>query len=306
VKVLPRHPSSIPSGRSLKSMGLTYESIPDDKIDWIRKQEVFWVATAPLTGDGHVNVSPKGLRGSFFVEGPNEVWYEDLTGSGCETIAHLREPGNGRITILFNAMEGGPLIMRLYGKGTVHEFGTPEYDAKIPPSKRKPGSRSVIVIRVHRVGTSCGWGVPYYKFIGHRRSLLAFNQNAELKDNKFIASGEPSSAELDSGPKRGIRKMMWMRYNRSSIDNLPALSENGPCMSFIPPFSSTMPNTEEGAIRVREPRSTAASSMTQPATAVMKPQSNDGYYAFVGMIIGLMIPFVVKDLAQLTRRLTRM
>ncbi len=53
-------------------MGLTYESIPDDKIDWIRKQEVFWVATAPLTGDGHVNVSPKGLRGSFFVEGPNE------------------------------------------------------------------------------------------------------------------------------------------------------------------------------------------------------------------------------------------
>ncbi|KLO07052.1 hypothetical protein SCHPADRAFT_860666 [Schizopora paradoxa] len=287
-------------------MGLSFDSIPDDKIEWIRKQEVFWVATAPLSGDGHVNVSPKGLRGTFYVEGPNEVWYEDLTGSGCETIAHLREPGNGRITILFNAMEGAAQIVRLYGKGTVHELGTPEYEAKIPPSKRMPGSRSVIVIKVHRVGTSCGWGVPYYKFEGHRRSLLTFNQNAEKKDNNFVPSEEPDGSKPVAGPRHGIRQMMWMRFNRSSIDSLPALSENGPCLSFLLPFSSAMPDTKEGGFRVREPGRVASSAQSQPEVVISKHQGNEKYYFFLGTIIGLIVPFVVRDIAEVFRRITNM
>ncbi|KAJ2971623.1 hypothetical protein NUW54_g12463 [Trametes sanguinea] len=89
-------------------MGKFYESIPDFLITWLEKQEVFWVATAPLSPEGHVNISPKGIRGSFRVGSPNRVWYQDLTGSGAETIAHIRE--NGRITLCFNAFEGPPRI----------------------------------------------------------------------------------------------------------------------------------------------------------------------------------------------------
>ena len=85
-------------------------------MSWIRDQKVFWVATAPLGPGGHVNVSPKG--GLYFgLENPKSFWYMDLTGSGNETISHLYEPGNGRITVMFNAFEGAPKIVRLWGQG---------------------------------------------------------------------------------------------------------------------------------------------------------------------------------------------
>ena len=104
-------------------MGVFYESIPDALISWIREQKVFWVATAPLAGNGHVNVSPKG--GEYFgVPDAHSFWYLDLTGSGNETISHLHEPRNGRITVMFNAFEGPPRIVRLWGKGM---------DLAIPP-----------------------------------------------------------------------------------------------------------------------------------------------------------------------------
>ncbi|KDQ23187.1 hypothetical protein PLEOSDRAFT_1024841, partial [Pleurotus ostreatus PC15] len=151
-------------------MGQFFEEIPENLITWILKQQMFWVSTAPLKSDGHVNVSPKGLEGSFHVVDSRRVWYEDLTGSGNETIAHLRE--NGRITILFNAFEGLPRIARLFGKGTVYEYGTPEYEELLPPSVRKPGSRAVIMVDVYKVGTSCGYAVPYYDFKGHRSKLV--------------------------------------------------------------------------------------------------------------------------------------
>jgi hypothetical protein len=109
-----------------------FKSIPQNHIAWINTQQIFWIATAPLAPDGHVNVSPKGVSGTFHVMNPNKVWYEDLTGSGTlfriyictmsswvregvETISHLRE--NGRITVMFNAFEGPPRILRLWGKG---------------------------------------------------------------------------------------------------------------------------------------------------------------------------------------------
>ena len=102
-------------------MGRTYESIDDEMREWIGAQHLFFVATAPLAADGHVNLSPKGLD-TFAVLGPREVAYLDLTGSGVETVAHLRE--NGRITLLFSAFEGRPRIVRLYGRGAVVELGT--------------------------------------------------------------------------------------------------------------------------------------------------------------------------------------
>ena len=97
-------------------MGTFYETIPESLIKWILQQKVFWVATAPLSASGHVNVSPKG--GEYFgVIGDSKFWYMELTGSGSETLAHLYEKNNGRITIQFNAFEGGPRIVRLFGKG---------------------------------------------------------------------------------------------------------------------------------------------------------------------------------------------
>jgi hypothetical protein len=95
-------------------MGVFYETIPQSLIDWIREQKVFWVATAPLSKAGHINVSPKG--GQYFgVIDEKTFWYHDLSGSGNETISHLYE--NGRITIMLNAFEGAPKIVRLWGYG---------------------------------------------------------------------------------------------------------------------------------------------------------------------------------------------
>lgn len=97
-------------------MAVFYETIPESLIDWIRQQRVFWVATAPLSPSGHVNLSPKG--GQYFgVIDERTFWYQDLSGSGIETISHLLEPHNGRITVMFNAFEGPPKIIRLWGHG---------------------------------------------------------------------------------------------------------------------------------------------------------------------------------------------
>jgi hypothetical protein len=101
-------------------MGVFYEDIPASLTPWILEQKMFWVATAPLSGKMHINVSPKG--GEYFgVVDSKTFWYMELTGSGIETIAHLHEPGNGRITIMLNAFDGPPKIVRLWGKGECAE-----------------------------------------------------------------------------------------------------------------------------------------------------------------------------------------
>src|SRR5215210_7124048 len=108
-------------------MARTYEQIDDTMREWIARQPMFFVATAPLAGDGHVNVSPKGPGGTLRVLGPARVAYLDLVGSGAETIAHLRE--NGRIVVMFCAFEGPPRIVRLHGHGRVTQLGEPDFDA---------------------------------------------------------------------------------------------------------------------------------------------------------------------------------
>src|SRR5215211_2315452 len=107
-------------------MARTHERIDDHLRDWIARQPMFFVGTAPLAGDGHVNVSPKGPGGTLRVLGPDLVAYLDLTGSGAETIAHVRE--NGRIVVMLCAFEGPPRILRLHGRGTVHLPGSDGYE----------------------------------------------------------------------------------------------------------------------------------------------------------------------------------
>ncbi|KAK0217250.1 hypothetical protein IW262DRAFT_1508857 [Armillaria fumosa] len=202
-------------------MGKFYDEIPGYVIAMIKKQHMFWVATAPLSADGHVNISSKGVEGTFHIIDSHTVWYEDLSGSGVETISHLRE--NGRITILFNAFEGPPSIVRLLDAvGQFYEFGTSEYNAFIPPETRHPGSRAVIMVDVHKVGTSCGYAVPFYEFKSHRTRLLEFAAKFELAD---IEAEEADKAAICQPPRPddGLKRY-WIQHNVQSIDGLPGMT----------------------------------------------------------------------------------
>jgi hypothetical protein len=180
-------------------MGRVLETITPELAAFIDAQPVFFVATAPATG-GHLNLSPKGLD-SFAVLGPREVAYLDLTGSGAETIAHLRE--NGRITLMFCAFDGKPNIVRLYGHGEVIPVDDPAatpFLARLP-APDLPGARSVIRVDVERVSTSCGFGVPLMTFAGTRSQLL------------------------DWAEKQGPEGLVEYRAQKNvvSIDGLPAM-----------------------------------------------------------------------------------
>ncbi|KZT68474.1 hypothetical protein DAEQUDRAFT_751279 [Daedalea quercina L-15889] len=204
-------------------MGKFYDSIPPNLIKWVEAQQMFWVASAPLGGEGHVNVSPKGLKGTLHIANENQVWYEDMSGSGSETMAHLREPGNGRITIMFCAFDGAPRIMRLFGHGLVLEFGTLGYDELLPPDVRHPGSRCAVVVDIHKVGTSCGFGVPQYAFLAHRPTLYNWCAQLEAADQAHDAtSGVTASPSEPQVAEKGL-KAYWIKENLKSIDGLPAM-----------------------------------------------------------------------------------
>lgn len=181
-------------------MGKIFEGIDDKTAAWIREQRGFFVATAPLSEDGHINCSPKG-GDSFRVIGPMTVAYQDLTGSGAETIAHLRE--NGRIIIMFCAFGGPPKIVRLHGIGDVVAAGHPDFDSLSRQFPQNPGTRAIIRVKVRRVSDSCGYGVPSFDFRGRRDSLDKW-ANAQGTD------------KLDE-----YRRSKNMR----SIDGLPALDD---------------------------------------------------------------------------------
>jgi Pyridoxamine 5'-phosphate oxidase len=152
-------------------MATVYEAIDDKLRTWIAKQPVFFVGTAPLSGDGHVNVSPKGMAGTFVVLGPQRVAYLDYFGSGIETVAHLRE--NGRIVIMFCAFQGPPKIVRLHGKGRVVLPEQPEFAALRGQfgKERTHAQRSIIVVDLDRVADSCGYSVPRMDFVEDRAVL---------------------------------------------------------------------------------------------------------------------------------------
>ncbi len=150
-------------------MAKLYDCITEELQQFITQQQIFFVATAPLSPDGHVNLSPKGFD-CFRVLSPNRVAYLDLTGSGNETSAHLQE--NGRITFMFCAFAGEPLILRLYGQGQTLLPSAPEWEEVSALFPTLPGTRQIITATINRVQTSCGFGVPLYELVGDRDHLL--------------------------------------------------------------------------------------------------------------------------------------
>jgi len=171
-------------------MGKLFDSIEPKLADWIGRQRLFFVATAPDEG-GHVNVSPKGPIGTLRVVGERTVEYDDHVGSGAETAAHLRE--NGRICLMLCAFEGPPRIVRLHGHGTVIPAGDPSEN----------GTRAVVRIEVERISDSCGFGVPLMDYVGERPQRERW---------------------LESKGADGIRDYVRER-NGESIDGLPAFSD---------------------------------------------------------------------------------
>jgi Pyridoxamine 5'-phosphate oxidase len=149
-------------------MSQTFDRIDASLVKWIDGQHVFFVATAPLDGNGLVNCSPKGLD-SLRVTGERELVYVDFTGSGVETIAHLKE--NGRIVIMMCAFEGPPRIVRLQGRGDALAPGSAEFAALIGRFPAHLGVRALIRVRVERISDSCGYAVPLMRFERERDAL---------------------------------------------------------------------------------------------------------------------------------------
>lgn len=192
-------------------MSKLYPELDERLKKFIARQSVFFVATAPCLSPGgeggHVNVSPKGLKDTFTVLGPHSVAYLDLTGSGAETIAHLRQ--NGQITIMFCSFDHSTKILRLYGTGEVLLPGSPRWDELAAHFPRTADAaaltgaeRSIIVVDVHRIADSCGYAVPVMEL-------------AEERDVLDMWCEGKSAAELAA---------YRAEKNAVSIDGLPALS----------------------------------------------------------------------------------
>jgi len=180
-------------------MGASFDSINDQARRFIEAQHVFFVATAPSGGDGHVNLSPKGYD-TFRVLGPNRVAYLDLTGSGAETVAHVRQ--NGRITLLFCALDGKPNLVRLYGRASVAEPGDAAYDEIAALVADNRGARAAIVVDVDRVSTSCGFSVPLFEYVGERPTL---DEWVERKSDEDLAAyrADKNARSIDGIPSIG-------------------------------------------------------------------------------------------------------
>lgn len=181
-------------------MGKVHTEIDGYLAKLIQSQHVFFVASAPLSSEGNLNLSPKGLD-SFRILGPRTVAYLDLIGSGVETIAHLKE--NGRIILMFCAFDGPPIIVRLHGRGRVVEPESPEFSSFVSQFPVFGSTRSIIVVDVTRISSSCGFGVPRLKYEGDRDQVFRWAQK--------------------KGPE-GL-KAYKREKNRRSIDGLPGLAE---------------------------------------------------------------------------------
>jgi hypothetical protein len=189
-------------------MGKVFDRIDDHLRDWIARQALFFVGTAPLGAEGHVNVSPKGPIGSLQVLDDRTVAYLDIVGSGAETIAHLRD--NGRIVVMLCAFEGPPRILRLHGRGQV---ATPD-DSRFGELLERGGfaepaateaRRAIIVVDVQRIADSCGYGVPLMSYEGER-------EHADKWAAKKLRVGGPDALRDYQRAK-----------NSESIDGLAAL-----------------------------------------------------------------------------------
>jgi hypothetical protein len=191
----------------------TFAEITEHQREWVARQSMFFVGTAPLSGDGHVNISPKGPIGSLQILGPRRVAYLDVGGSGAETIAHVRE--NGRIVIMLCAFDGPPRIVRFHGRATVVVRDEPGFDellalggfadASLPAARR-----AIVDVDVTRISDSCGYTVPLMSYEGAR-------DHHERSAAKRLRTGGPDA--------------YWehrLDVNAVSIDGLPALADRDP------------------------------------------------------------------------------
>jgi hypothetical protein len=177
-------------------MAAVFDGIDETLQAWIDVQSLFFVATAPLGADGLVNLSPRG-HDTFSVLGRYKVGWLDLTGSGIETIAHLRE--NGRICIMFCSFDTRPRIVRLPGRGRVALPGSSEFDDLVARHPANPSTRAAIIVNISRVSDSCGWGVPIMELVGEREILQA--HATRLGPAKMVAyRAERNAVSVDGLP----------------------------------------------------------------------------------------------------------
>ena len=184
-------------------MGKLYDRIDGRLRTFIDEQKIFFVGTAPLAGDGHINISPKGRSGTWAVLDEKTVAYLDFGGSHAETIAHLRE--NGRIVLMWCAFTGPPNIVRVHGTGEPIYRDDPRFTELLPHFGEAdgPGLRAIIVVTAHRISDTCGYAVPFMDYVEDRD--LHARHFGRKTDEEFAAYCE--------------RK----EYNPVSIDGLPAL-----------------------------------------------------------------------------------
>lgn len=176
-------------------MGRVMDHVDEATQRWIAAQHMFFVATAPGSG-GRVNVSPKGLD-SLRILDDKEIAYLDVTGSGAETIAHIRD--NGRITVMWNAFEGPPRIVRIYGEGHVHLPGSEDFERLVGLFDAHLGIRSVITIAIERVQDSCGYGVPKMEFVEDRTRMNDF-LSKKTADEIAVYQVEKNTTSIDGLP----------------------------------------------------------------------------------------------------------
>jgi hypothetical protein len=191
-------------------VGKTYDVIDDRWRDWIAKQSMFFVATAPLDPGGHVNVSPKGPIGTLQVIDERTVAYLDVVGSGAETIAHIRE--NGRVVVMFCAFDGPPRILRLHGRGEIVLRDDPRFDDLVAAHRFEDvgieeSRRSIVVVNVDRIADSCGYGVPLMAHEGQREHYV-----------------KSARKRLRTQGSEGMIEFARDR-NAESIDGLPAVPQ---------------------------------------------------------------------------------
>lgn len=185
-------------------MGAVHDKIAGRVAAFVEAQHVFFVATAPSGGDGHVNVSPRGLADTFVIIDEHTVAWLDLTASGAETIAHLRE--NGRITLMFCSFEKSPNVVRLHGRGRVVSCYDDDFASWARHFPDNPAARAVIVVDVARVSDSCGFALPLMTYDGERDLLTPYME------------------------RRGADGVVAYRRekNRVSIDGLRAFDDDPP------------------------------------------------------------------------------
>jgi hypothetical protein len=189
-------------------MGRLYDEIDERLAGWIAEQALFFVGSAPLAADGHVNISPKGPIGSLRVLGPTTVAYLDIVGSGAETIAHVRE--NGRIVVMLCAFQGPPRIVRLHGRGEVLNAGADDYEAVLEQAAFEDASapearRAIVRVEVARIADSCGYGVPLM-------SLEGLRPHAPLWAEKKLRTGGVAAIDAYVAQKNAL-----------SLDGLPGV-----------------------------------------------------------------------------------